>query len=328
MSRRRWRIAAIACALPAAMLLAGCGKKQAETAVVGQVIAHVGPDDVTQQELDNELRLANVPVDKRSDPIVKAALSRVVERKYLVQQAIAAKLDREPTVHLDLLRSREQILAGAFVQRDLSSKMSSVSKNEIDSYVQAHPKQFDQRELFQVDQISFTTPKDVEALSAATKDFKSLDEVEGKLNAMNVKFSRGTATLDSATMPAEMLKVLDARKPDDIYFIRSKGSASFFKVTSVDQKPLTTDQANEFAKRQVRLDIGRQGAEAISKSALADAKFEGDYARIMTAAAPAGAAPAGADGAALPGATPAPAVEGAAPTTETPGETQKDQPKN
>jgi hypothetical protein len=92
---------------------------------------------------------------------------------------------------------------------------------------------------------------------------------------------------------------------------------------------LTTDQANEFAKRQVRLDIGRQGAEAISKSALSDAKFEGDYARIMTAATPAGVAPAPADGAALPGATPAPAVEGAAPTTETPGgETQKDQPKN
>jgi EpsD family peptidyl-prolyl cis-trans isomerase len=330
MFRRRWRIAAIAFALPAAMLLAGCGRKQADTAVVGQVIAHVGPDDVTQQELDNELRLANVPVDKRNDQIIKAALSRIVERKYLVQQAIAAKLDREPTVHLDLLRSREQILAGAFVQRDLSSKMSSVSKNEIDSYVQAHPKQFDQRELFQVDQISFTTPKDVEALSAATKDFKSLDEVEAKLNAMNVKFSRGTATLDSATMPAEMLKVLDARKADDIYFIRSKGSASFFKVTSVDPKPLTTDQANEFAKRQVRLDIGRQGAEAISKSALADAKFEGDYVRIMTAAAPAGATPAPAtDGAALPGAAPAPATEGAMPTTETPaGDSQKEQPKN
>jgi EpsD family peptidyl-prolyl cis-trans isomerase len=331
MSRRRWRIAAIACALPVAMLLAGCGKKQAETATVGQVIAHVGPDDVTQQELDNELRLANVPVDKRGDPIIKAALSRVVERKYLVQQAIAAKLDREPTVHLDLLRSREQILAGAFVQRDLSSKMSAVSKTEIDSYVQAHPKQFDQRELFQVDQISFATPKDVEALSAATKDFKSLDEVAAKLNAMDVKFSRGSATLDSATMPPEMLKVLDARKPDDIYFIRSKGGASFFKVTSVDPKPLTTDQANEFAKRQVRLDIGRQGAEAISKSALADAKFEGDYARIMTAAAPPAALPtSGTDGAAAPASTPAPGVESVAPpVTDAPaGEAQKEQPKN
>ena len=318
------------------MLLAGCGKKGAEPAVVGQVIAHVGPDDVTQQELDNELRLANVPADKRSDAIVKAALSRVVERKYLVQQAIAAKLDREPTVHLDLLRSREQILAGAFVQRDLSAKMSSISKNEIDSYIQGHPKQFDQRELFQVDQISFTSPKDVEALAAATKDFKSLDQVQAKLNEMNIKFSRGTATLDSATMPGEMLKVLDARKPDDIYFIRSRGSASFFKVTSVDQKPFTTDQANEFAKRELRVDIGRKGAEDISKAALADAKFEGDYSRIMTATPPAPATPApGTEGGAAPGATPATGTEGATalpgatPATEAPaGETQKDQPKN
>ena len=164
--------------------------------------------------------------------------------------------------------------------------MSSVSKNEIDSYVQGHPKQFDQRELFQIDQISFTTPKDVEALSAATKDFKSLDQVEAKLNEMNIKFSRGAATLDSATMPAEMLKVLDARKPDDVYFIRSRGSATFFKVTSVDTKPLTGDQASEFAKREVRVDIGRKGAEAITKAALAGSKFEGDYARIMSAPAP------------------------------------------
>ena len=183
----------------------------------------------------------------------------------------------------------------------------------------------------------------MEALAAATKDFKSLDQVEAKLNEMNIKFSRGTATLDSATMPAEMLKVLDARKPDDIYFIRSRGGASFFKVTSVDQKPMTTDQANEFAKRELRVDIGRKGAEAISKAALADAKFEGDYTRIMTATPPAPATPAPAtdgaaapatEGAAAPGATPAPGTEGAAalpgatPATETPGgETQKDEPK-
>jgi hypothetical protein len=139
--------------------------------------------------------------------------------------------------------------------------------------------------------------------------------------------------------------VLDARKPDDIYFIRSRGGASFFKVTSVDQKPLSTDQANELAKRELRVDIGRKGAEAISKSALADAKFEGDYGRIMTATAPAPATSApgtdggstaapGTDGAAAPGAIPAPGTEGAAlpgaiPAMETPaGEIQKEQPKN
>ena len=291
--------------------------------MVGQVIAHVGPDDITQQELDNELRLAGVAQDKRTDPIVKAALSRVVERKYLMQQALAAKLDREPTVHLDIFRSREQILAGAFAQRDLSSKMSTISKNEIDSYMQAHPKQFAQRTLFQIEQISFTPPKDVDALAAATKDAKTLDQVETQLNQMNIKFSRGTATLDSATIPPEMLKALEARKPDDVFFIRSRGSGSYFKVTSVDSKPLTGDEAAEFAKRQVRAEIARKSAADISAAALAAAKYEGDYARVMTTPAPAGAAPAAA----------APSTEapsGTAPEPEKPaGETDnKDQPKN
>jgi EpsD family peptidyl-prolyl cis-trans isomerase len=327
-SHRRRRIVAIGCALAAAALLSGCGKKQEAQAVVGQVIAHVGPDDVTQQELDNELRLANVPADKRSDAIVKAALGRVIERKYLVQQALAAKLDREPTVHLDLLRSREQILAGAFVQRDLSSKMSTISKNEVDSYIQSHPKQFDQRELFQIEQISFTPPQDVEALAAATKDDKSLDQIEAKLNEMNIKFSRGTATLDSATMPAEMLKALDGKKPDDVFFIRSRGSASYFKVTSVDPKPMTSDDANEFAKREVRSEIGRKSAEEISQAALANAKYEGDFARIMSTPAPA-AAPAPDGGASPAAAAGGEAPSSAAPTTEKPaGENEQEKPKN
>jgi EpsD family peptidyl-prolyl cis-trans isomerase len=319
----RWRIAATVLALAGAIALAGCGKKQEGQAVVGQVIAHVGPDDVTQPELDNELRLANVPADKRSDEVVKAVLSRIVERKYLVQQAMAAKLDREPTVHLDLLRSREQILAGAYIQRDLGQKVTAISKNEIDAYVQSHPDRFAKRRLYQIEQVSFPPQKDMEQLAAATKDFKSLDQVEAKLNDLGIKYSRGPATLDSATLPAEMLKPLDARKADDVFFVRSRSAASFFKVTSVDDKPLTGDEADQYAKRQLASELARKTAQDTSSAALASTKFEGDYARIMTAAAT--AAPAAA------GKTPA----GEAQTGEEPageaqkaGEEQKEPPKN
>ena len=187
----RWRIAATVLALAAAIALAGCGKKQESAAFTGQVIAHVGPDDVTQQELDNEFRLANIPPDKRSDAVIKAVLTRILERKYLVQQAIAAKLDREPTVHLDLLRSREQILAGAFVQRDLGSKVTGIANNEIENYIQAHPDQFAKRQIFHIEQITFPPVKDMEALAAATKEFKTMDQVENKLNELGIKYSRG-----------------------------------------------------------------------------------------------------------------------------------------
>ncbi|HXZ18138.1 MAG TPA: EpsD family peptidyl-prolyl cis-trans isomerase [Roseiarcus sp.] len=327
-TRGAWRAAATALILAGVVGLAGCGKKQEGPAVVGQVIAHVGPDDVTQQELDNELRLANVPADKRTDDVVKAVLSRIVERKYLVQQAMARKLDREPTVHLDLLRSNEQILAGAYVQRDLSSKITAISKNEIDTYVQGHPDQFGKRQIYNVEQISFAPPGNMDALAASTKDFKTMDQVEAKLKEMGIKYSRGTGALDSATMPAQMRRPLEARKPDDVFFLRSKTNATYFKVTSADDKPLTGDEAEQFGKRALASELAQKTSEETSKAALATAKFEGDYNRIMTTAAAPAAGP-GAPGAEQPAAeaAPAPAPE-AAPAANPSTEPQKEQPKN
>src|SRR5208282_6925945 len=93
----------------AVLLLSGCGKKNGDHPV-GQVIAHVGQDEITQQELENEFRLANIPADKRDDAITKQALREIVTRKAVARQAIAAKIDREPTMQLDLLRDKETML--------------------------------------------------------------------------------------------------------------------------------------------------------------------------------------------------------------------------
>ena len=123
------------------------------------------------------------------------------------------------------------------------------------------------------------------SLAAATKDFKTIDQVEAKLKEFGIKYSRGPATLDGATLPVEMLKPLDARKPDDVFFVRSRTSASFFKVVSADDTPLTGDQANQFAKREIASDLAKKEAQETSAAARAEAKYEGDYARIMTVAA-------------------------------------------
>ena len=153
-----------------------------------------------------------------------------------------------------------------------------------------------------------------------------MDQVEAKLKDLGIKYSRGPAALDGATLPAEMLKPLDARKPDDIFFIRSRNSASFFKVLSADESPLTGDQANQFAKREIASELAKKEAQNTSAAALGAAKFEGDYARIMTAAAPAtgGEAPAGeAQNAEKPAGEAAPAGEAPKPAEE-----QKEAPKN
>ena len=91
------------------LALAGCDKKPDVTteAPKSQVVAKIGNQVVTVQELDNEFRLGNVTAEKRKDPdTIKRVLGELVTRKYLVQQALDAKLDREPTVLLDILRSK------------------------------------------------------------------------------------------------------------------------------------------------------------------------------------------------------------------------------
>ena len=61
----------------------------------------------------------------------------LVVRKYLLRQAMAAKLDREPGVLLDLLRSREQILENAYLQRTAAAK--APGKADVDRYIANNP---------------------------------------------------------------------------------------------------------------------------------------------------------------------------------------------
>src|SRR5258707_6068169 len=161
------------------LALAGCDKKTDVTAEApkSQVVAKIGNEVVTVQELDNEFRLGNVTSEKRKDPdTIKRVLGELVTRKYLVRQAVDAKLDREPTVLLDILRSKELVLANALASRDVITKSSSISKTDIDNYIAHNPLKFANRQLLAVEQISFPLSSTSQALIEATKEMKTLDE--------------------------------------------------------------------------------------------------------------------------------------------------------
>jgi EpsD family peptidyl-prolyl cis-trans isomerase len=272
--------------LASATAVPGSGTSAEAPPAAGKAVAHIGSVDVMQQELDDELERANVPADKRNDQTLKAALIQVVTRKYVAQQALAAKLDRDPRVQRALQRARDQVLADAYAQRDLKTQASAISKVEVDSYIHAHPAQFAARRLFQIEQISFPPQKDMDSITSATKDFKSLDQVAAKLNEAGIKFNRGTAMVDGGTVPLELLNQLDKRKPDDLFLVRNRGGATYFKVNSVEEKPLTGDDAAKVAMQRLGADLARKIALQSVDAALASAKFEGDYGRIVATPTP------------------------------------------
>ncbi|WP_426442365.1 hypothetical protein [Bradyrhizobium genosp. P] len=266
------------------IFLSGCGRSSDTQPVAtnGQVVAHVGNEVITIQELDNEFRLANIPADKQKDPqLLKRVLGDLVTRKYLVRQALEAKLDREPSVLLDILRSRDLVLANAMIYRDVAKKASGLTKSEIDQYIANNPAKFSNRQLIAVEQITFPLGTNAQSVIDATRGAKSLDDVDQKLTEMKITHNRSTGSINSAELPESLFDQIQVRKPDDVFFLRAGPNGVFMVVKGEEPRPLGGDAAINTARQGLNADLLKSEIGMASVAANLEAKLEGDYAKLM-----------------------------------------------
>ena len=148
-----------------ALLLAGCGKtkdKPAEKAAAAApqmpaspTIAVVGKEEIKAYELANEMRAAGVPMGKDAKPddqITKRLVREIVQRKYIVQKAIAEKIDRDPGFLVESQRQREQLLATPTCSGRSPRPRSRA--RAIEAYQANHPLMFAKRQAFELEQIT------------------------------------------------------------------------------------------------------------------------------------------------------------------------------
>jgi EpsD family peptidyl-prolyl cis-trans isomerase len=264
------------------LMLVACGKKGGDQPVASnsQVVAHVGTEVVTVQELENEFRWANIPINKQKDPeTIKKVLGDLVLRKYLLQQALNSKLDREPGVLLDVLRSREQVLTSAFLTR--KAAVAPAGKADVDNYIAKNPLRFSGRRILTIEQIAFRLGPDSQSVIDANKDAKTLDEIDKQLTSAGVPHGRQMAVLNSGEVPQDFLVTMEAKKADDVFFIRSGPSGVFFKIKGEEPRPLEGEAAADLARQLLRTDALKAETGLASVTANLEAKYVGDYARIM-----------------------------------------------
>ncbi len=264
------------------IILAGCGKKEGDqgAASSGQVVARVGDQVVTTQELENELRHTNIPPDKQKDQeVIKRVLSELVARKYILQQALAAKLDREPGVLLDLLRAREQVLETPSLKRSVASK--TPGKTDVDKYIANNPLKFANRKFFSVEQIGFPFGPSSQSFVDDNKDAKTLDEIDQRLTAAGVPHGRQMGVLNSGDIAQDFYTSIEAKKADDVFFVRAGPNGIFFKVKGEEVRPVEGEAAANLARQLLRADALKAEAGIANYSANLEAKYEGVYAEIM-----------------------------------------------
>jgi EpsD family peptidyl-prolyl cis-trans isomerase len=271
------------------VVLLGCSKKIEEKteAPNSQIVARIGNDVITTQELDNEFRLARVPVERRKEPaLVKQVLGELVTRKYMVRKALDAKLDREPTVLLDLLRARDVVLASAAASRDLSEKNSAIAKADVDNYIAKNPVKFADREIASTDQITLPANAVSQPLMDSVRDMKSLDEVDQKLTALGIAHARSLGALSSGDVSPDFFSLIKEKRTDNVFFLRAEPNGVFFKVNAIDNRPLEGDDAVKAARQALQIEILKSEASLAAVEANLATKYEGEYADIMRAPVP------------------------------------------
>jgi hypothetical protein len=182
-------------------------------------------------------------------------------------------------VLLDILRSREQILATAYLNRTVSGK--TISQSDIDKYIADNPLKFANRQLVSVEQITFPIGPNAQAVVDASKDLKTLDAIDQKLTSMNVPHNRSVGSLNSAEIPESMFNTMQAKKAEDVFFIRSGQNGVFFKVTGEQPRPLEGEAASNMARQLIRADNVNAELGEASVAANLEAKYQGEYAAIM-----------------------------------------------
>lgn len=243
-----------------------------------QVIGQVGNADITTEELESEFRSENISIDQRQNPeIIKRVLNNIVLRKYLAQQALAAKLDREPNVLLNILRAREQTLATAIIRHRV---LDSLAGQSVDEYIRAHPLEFAERKAFKVDQISLPLDETTRPAVEAAKHLATLEAIEQKLKQASVLYSYSQGTFNSDDIPEEIVKGIGTHTAD-VFFIHSGATATFFKVVGVENAPLTPQQSAALARHLLERQVFDEEVRQATLEAQAQASFEGEYAKIM-----------------------------------------------
>lgn len=230
--------------------IAICGIQACGGEPTGQVVAIVNGEEITQQELNAEISELPSPPVGDEKAARRQILQQMVERRLMAQVAKQDGLDKDPTYVIRERRLKEDLLVQMYGKK-VADTVRLPGAEAIRTYVSANPEKFSQRTAYIVDQISFDVPKDPASLKRLEQD-KTLADVEASLTAMKIEFSKGQNSIDSARVPASVLKQILSLPAGEPFIIPSQGKVVVSVITGRQAVPIGTQDVSPMAAQIIR----------------------------------------------------------------------------
>ena len=275
--------------------LSACGRTEAQKAS-GQIAAIVNGEEISVHRVNGTIARGNDIPPGEAGEAAAQALQRVIDQELMVQQALKAKLDRDPQVMQAIEDAKRQILARAYIDRVVAAAPAQ-SQDEIGTFYKENPALFERRRIYHLHELVAAAPQEkLVALQAAAAAAKSMDEVAGWLKSRELPFNVVTASKPAEQIPLEILpRVLEMRDGQIAAFSTPRG-ASVVQVLRSEEAPLSGQQAAPLIERYLlsreRLELAR--AEVGKLRAQAKIEYLGEFKPAPPQRpAPASAAPGG-----------------------------------
>lgn len=235
-----WRSAVAVSAVAALLVLGGCSKKPG-----GQVIAVVGNEEITQQELRAEALTAAPGTAQDFEAAAPGLLQRVIERNLLAEYARDQGLDRGPE-YVARRRQLEQTLLASLAARKIAGTPKPPSDADVRKFMAEASTWFAGRQRLSLDQLSFPSPANPNEIKALTA-LESLDAIEQKLRSQKVKVTRAKSVLDTGSIDPFVGKQIAALPNGEIFDLSTGGNTFIGTVLGRTPNPTPTAEALQAA---------------------------------------------------------------------------------
>lgn len=251
------RISILTILLAGSSLAVTACSKSAPKAPDGQVVAKLAGKDITQLEVEEELRRMSPPADMEKHTAERIALQNIIARRMLANAAEKQGLDKTPEFIMAERRAKEQLRVEALAQ-SVRQSVPQPSGDEVSNFINQNPDLFRDHKVYALDQIQFLQADDMNKLGL--KDLHSMDAVAAALTANNIQFQRKPATMDSLAVQPDFLKNvtdLHAKQPGEPFlFTRAVENAPrpvvfVNTIVSTQVIPFTGKPAEDYAKNRL-----------------------------------------------------------------------------
>ena len=253
--------------LSLALLASACDRK-----AEGQTVAVVNNEEITAAELNAELANANVPADADKKQATARILQGLVDRRLLAQQAREEGIDKSPEFLNRQRRMTEDLLIGMMAQRQMNTAKLP-TQGEIQRAQSAQPQIFGKREIWDLEQVAYPTPKEP-AVQQRILATKNLDQLTTVLSQAGIQFQRAKNRLDTSVMPADLFGRLSTLPAGEPFIIPNGGQSVASVIVGRQAAPLDEATARTTAVNVIRREQGQKFMETRLNDLRKAAKIE------------------------------------------------------